>query len=63
MPDDNTLLTALALVLLFEGFMPFVAPAAWRKVLLQLLQFRDGQLRFFGLCCLLLAMGLLWMQQ
>ncbi len=50
---------ALALVLVFEGLMPLVGPARWRRTLLQLVQLRDGQLRFFGLVCVLLGLLLL----
>jgi uncharacterized protein YjeT (DUF2065 family) len=52
---------ALALVLVFEGLFPLVAPRGWRNTFQALLQLRDGQLRFFGLCSLLLGLALLWM--
>jgi uncharacterized protein YjeT (DUF2065 family) len=50
---------ALALVLVFEGLLPFVAPGAWRRVFGEMLKMRDGQIRFFGLICVL-AGALLW---
>ncbi|TFZ03211.1 DUF2065 domain-containing protein [Ramlibacter rhizophilus] len=53
--------TALALVLVFEGLFPLLAPGNWRRTFLQLTQLRDGQLRFFGLCSLLLGLLLLWL--
>jgi uncharacterized protein YjeT (DUF2065 family) len=46
---DNALLLALGLVFVFEGLLPLIAPQAWRQVFAQMLQLRDGQLRFFGL--------------
>ena len=52
--------TALALVLVIEGAMPFLSPGSWRRGFMQLLQLRDGQLRFFGLCSILLGAALLW---
>lgn len=55
---SDTLWSVLALVLVFEGFMPLVAPAAWRAAFEKALQLTDGQLRFFGLACLLLGLGL-----
>jgi uncharacterized protein len=58
--DSNTLLTALALVLVFEGLLPFLSPGGWRRVFLQVLQLQDGQIRFFGLCCVLTGCLLLW---
>ena len=58
--DSNTFWLAIGLVLVVEGSMPFVSPAVWRRTFLQILQLRDGQLRFFGLCSLLLGLVLIW---
>lgn len=58
--DSNTFWLAMALVLVVEGFMPFASPATWRKTFLQILQLNDGQLRFFGLCSLLLGLVSIW---
>ena len=44
-----TLLTAFALMLIIEGILPFVAPAAWRDTFLRLASMTDGQIRFIGL--------------
>lgn len=43
---------ALGLVLVIEGCIPFVSPALWRRMFTQILQLRDGQIRF----CALLSM-------
>lgn len=51
---------ALALVLIFEGLLPFVAPSTWRRVFTQMLQLEDGQIRFFGLLCVLSGLLLWW---
>ncbi len=51
--NGETLLTALGLVFIFEGLLPLLAPAAWRRAFTQLLQLHDGQIRFFGLLALL----------
>ncbi|MCD6663075.1 MAG: DUF2065 family protein [Comamonas sp.] len=54
--------TALAFVLILEGLMPLLAPSAWRRVFTQMLQLRDGQIRFCGLVSLLAgALVLAWM--
>jgi len=58
--DSTTFWLAMALVLVVEGFMPFVSPATWRKTFLQILQLSDGQLRFFGLASLLSGLALIW---
>jgi uncharacterized protein YjeT (DUF2065 family) len=58
--DSNTVWLAIALVLVMEGLMPFASPATWRNTFAQILQLSDGQLRFFGLCSLLLGLALIW---
>lgn len=55
----DTLLAALALMLVFEGVLPFIAPAVWRDTFRRLIQFTDGQLRFIGLASMLAGMILL----
>ena len=50
---SDLLLAAGALVLVFEGILPFVAPRLWRDTVLRIAQLADGQIRFYGL----LAMG------
>ena len=59
--DGNTFWSALALVLVIEGLLPFVSPGDWRRGFGQLMQLRDGQLRFFGLTSMLLGLALLWL--
>lgn len=53
--------SALALVLVIEGLLPFLSPDGWRRGFGQLMQLRNGQLRFFGLCCILAGLALLWL--
>lgn len=54
------MVAALALVLLLEGLMPFVAPGAWRKAFRQITEMEDGQIQFFGLIAVLSGLALLW---
>ena len=49
--------TALALVLVIEGLLPFAAPRLWRTTFQRLTQLSDGQLRFIGLAAI--AVGLI----
>ncbi|MBO9514438.1 MAG: DUF2065 domain-containing protein [Variovorax sp.] len=58
--DSDTFWNAIALVLVIEGLLPLFSPGGWRRGFSQLLQLRDGQLRFFGLCSILLGLFLLW---
>lgn len=57
---SDSVWAALALVLILEGLLPFISPGAWRRVFSEMLQMRDGQIRFFGLICLLGGAGLWW---
>ncbi|MEP7156653.1 MAG: DUF2065 domain-containing protein [Betaproteobacteria bacterium] len=45
----NVLLAGLALMLIFEGLLPLLAPRAWRETFRKVIEFNDGQLRFLGL--------------
>jgi uncharacterized protein len=58
--DSETFWAALALVLVLEGLFPFISPGGWRSTFQRLLAMQDGQLRFFGLCSILLGLLLLW---
>ncbi|MCU0761465.1 MAG: DUF2065 domain-containing protein [Hydrogenophaga sp.] len=51
---------ALALVLILEGLLPFLAPGAWRRMFTEMVKLKDGQIRFFGLVCLVLGCLLWW---
>jgi len=51
---------ALGLMLVFEGLLPLLLPAAWRRMFSDMLRLRDGQLRFFGLISVGLGVLLWW---
>jgi uncharacterized protein YjeT (DUF2065 family) len=55
----DSLLIAFALMLVLEGILPFLAPAAWRETFLRLALLRDGQIRFMGLASMLVGLVLL----
>ena len=48
----ESLVMAMAMVLVLEGLLPLLAPRQWRQMFTQLLQLKDGQLRFCGLLCI-----------
>jgi uncharacterized protein YjeT (DUF2065 family) len=54
--DGNNLGLALALVLVFEGLLPFLSPSGWRGMFEKICKMTDGQIRFFGLCSMLLGL-------
>ena len=55
----RTLILAFALMLVLEGIIPFVAPAAWRDTFARLIRLADGQIRFVGLGSMLLGLVIL----
>jgi uncharacterized protein len=58
----DVLVVACALVLVFEGILPFLYPPLWRQVFERALKMSDGQIRFIGLTSMLLGlMLLLWL--
>jgi uncharacterized protein len=58
--DSDIFWSALALVLVIEGLFPFISPGGWRRTFQKLLALEDGQLRFFGLCSIVIGLLLLW---
>lgn len=56
---SDTLLAALALLLVLEGLLPFLMPAVWRETFRKLIELSDGQLRFIGLTSMLIGVLLL----
>jgi uncharacterized protein YjeT (DUF2065 family) len=55
----ETLLLALALMLVIEGLLPFVAPRVWREAFRRVTELSDGQIRFLGLSSLVIGAILL----
>ena len=56
-------LTALALMLIIEGLLPFLAPGFWRDTFRRLTEMSDGQLRFIGLTSMLAGLLLLFLSK
>lgn len=56
----ETLATAIALVLVIEGLLPFLMPRLWRDTFRRIVEHSDGQIRFFGLTSMLLGVLLLF---
>lgn len=57
----ETLLAAVALMLVLEGIIPFLYPGKWRNLVAALAQINDRQLRMMGLVSMLLGVGLLYL--
>jgi len=54
-----TFVMALALMLILEGVLPFIAPTLWRETFRRITQMSDGQIRFVGLSSMLVGLLLL----
>ena len=57
----NDLLSALALVLVIEGLLPFIAPSKWRNAMQRLSETGDKQLRGIALTSMMLGIVLLYL--
>ncbi|HTE16463.1 MAG TPA: DUF2065 domain-containing protein [Burkholderiales bacterium] len=58
--SQQLLLTAVALMLVFEGVLPFLAPGVWRETFRRLTEMSDGQIRFIGLTSMLIGLLILY---
>jgi uncharacterized protein YjeT (DUF2065 family) len=59
MGTGTLILTALALMLVLEGALPFIAPGLWRDTFRRITQMTDGQIRFVGLSSIIVGLLLL----
>ena len=57
----SILVTAVALMLIIEGVLPFLLPAVWRDTFRRLTEMSDGQIRFVGLSSILAGLLLLFL--
>ena len=53
----TTFLLALALMLILEGVLPFLAPNLWRDTFRRITQMSDGQIRFVGLSSMIVGLA------
>lgn len=60
--DSSDFMTAVALLLIFEGIMPFASPEQWKKALQSIAEANASKIRIFGLismiCGLLMLYGM-----
>lgn len=59
----NALITALALLLIIEGLLPFLVPGFWRETFRRLIEMSDSQVRFIGLTSMLAGLLLLYLSR
>lgn len=52
---------AVALLLVFEGMLPFLSPGGWRAAMMQAGRLPDKTLRFIGLASMLAGVLILYL--
>ncbi len=56
----QSLLVAVALMLVIEGILPFLTPAIWRDTFRKLTEMSDQQIRLLGLSSMVAGLLLLY---
>ena len=54
------ILTAVALLLVIEGMLPFIRPSRYKQLVAQIVRLSDSQLRVFGLTAMIAGLLLLF---
>jgi len=54
------ILTAVALLLVIEGMLPFIRPSRYKQLVAQIVRLSDSQLRVFGLTAMIVGLLLLF---
>jgi uncharacterized protein YjeT (DUF2065 family) len=57
------LAAAIGLMLVLEGILPLTAPKLWREIFRQMLELKDGQIRFIGLASVGIGLAILVMSR
>lgn len=57
---ETALLSAIALVFIIEGLLPFVFPRVWRQTMAEMIQLDDRKLRLIGLGSMIFGLILLF---
>ena len=58
--DWGLFLSVLALVLVFEGMMPFLSPSAWRRFMRNMMDQSDRTIRIIGVVSMLFGVAILY---
>ncbi|MCP4271737.1 MAG: DUF2065 domain-containing protein [Gammaproteobacteria bacterium] len=58
--NGTDFLTALALLLIFEGLMPFALPDSWKEMIRNIAEMESSKIRTFGLLSMMCGLLLLY---
>jgi uncharacterized protein YjeT (DUF2065 family) len=56
----SEILTAIALLFVIEGMLPFVRPSRYKQLVAQIIRLSDNQLRTYGLTAMIAGLLLLF---
>ncbi len=56
----SEILTAIALLFVIEGMLPFVRPSRYKQLVAQIIRLSDNQLRSYGLTAMIAGLLLLF---
>ncbi len=59
--DWHDLINAFALLLIFEGLIPFASPASIKKLYQTMMETPESSLRMFGLASIVAGLALLYL--
>jgi len=57
----DSLLTAIALMLVLEGILPFLSPQSFRQIYIKMLESNNNHIRITGLSSMLFGLVMLYM--
>jgi len=58
--DWEDFFTAMALLLIFEGLMPFASPDSWKEMIKTIAEFDSSKIRKFGFLSMMIGLLLLY---
>jgi hypothetical protein len=58
---ETVLISAIALVFILEGVLPFLFPNIWRNMMAQAIELTENQLRLVGLSSMIIGLVILWL--
>jgi uncharacterized protein YjeT (DUF2065 family) len=58
--EGSDFITAIALLLIFEGIMPFASPEQWKKALRSIAETNASKVRLFGLMSMICGLVMLY---
>jgi uncharacterized protein YjeT (DUF2065 family) len=56
----SEILTAIALLFVIEGMLPFIRPSRYKQLVAQIIRLSDSQLRTYGLTAMIAGLLLLF---